>query len=569
MPARHLVVFFFAGILAGILPVSPRAQSSQQGVFRGGTTLIPVDVRVLDRDGRPVRDLTAADFVVSENGVPQTIRHFSAHALTPDTGAAGSPLRRTTPESLVTPPNRRVFLIVLGRGRLKEVSRGLDAVEAFVRERLLPQDQIAVMAWNRATHFTTDHASVLAMLGRYRERHEQIESDLRLYFTGLTGLYARALPDYAQARIDAVFYGDGPAAREVLTDELDRATRDVRRLADRQLAISIAAFNRSDVRLAELTEAETLGKNFDDYVALSRQSMHDFGNLLAGVEYLRYVEGEKRIVFMTEHGFVMPSADYDRDLGAIAADARVAVDTIQTGGVDAVGIGSDFGVPQSVNAALSSLRTVAETTGGQHSVSRYAGEAFDRILAATEFGYVLGYTPTRPVAEGGFRPIRVEVKRRGVSVSYRRGYFARVEEPTFDPRRIMAIARLNAAASHGGDIKDLKLTIKGTDVREGRQNFVDVETTIAADRIGFGLIEGRHVAALSQVILATDQEGRSEGSLTRTFDMSVSPALLDQVRQTGLKTTVRLPVTKPPIFVTVIIYDYGSDRLGRTGIRMH
>ena len=47
-------------------------------VFRAGTTLIPLDVRILDKKGRPVTDLVQSDFTVYENNVPQQIRHFSS-----------------------------------------------------------------------------------------------------------------------------------------------------------------------------------------------------------------------------------------------------------------------------------------------------------------------------------------------------------------------------------------------------------------------------------------------------------------------------------------------------------
>jgi VWFA-related protein len=572
MPARFPIVVTLAlGAVVSASGSVPFAQNSGQTVFRGSAVLVPVDVRVLDRDGKAITDLKASDFTIKENGLRQEIRHFSSHTMTADAPAADAPLRRTTPEPAITTPNRRVFLIALGRGRLKDVSGGLDALDAFVRERLLPQDQVAVIAWNRATDFTTDRAKIGAVLSRFRERHETVETELRLYFSGLAALYATAIPKYIQDHIDHVFYGaDGPPARTTLPDaRLNPAEADVRRNADQQLASTIAAFNGRDTALTELASAATLGANFDDYVALSRQTLQDFGNLLAGVEYLRFVEGEKHLVFVTEYGMLMPSADYDRDLGALAADARVAIDTIQTGGVNAGGVGSSTAVSASSGFALSALRTVAETSGGQHSVSNYADQAFDRILSATGFGYVLGYTPSKPVAEGGFRRIAVEVNRRGVNVAHRRGYFARAEPETFDPRRIMATTRLNAAANYSGDIGDLKITVKATDVREGARSLVSVETSIAADRIVFGFANGRHLAALSQIILCTDESGRSEGGLTRDFDVRVPPALFDQVRRTGIKSTVQVPVGKPPIFVKVFIYDYGSDLLGSTYVRMH
>jgi VWFA-related protein len=46
--------------------------------FRGGVDVVNVDVTVLDRNRRPVRGLTAADFTVLENGEPRPIVTFSA-----------------------------------------------------------------------------------------------------------------------------------------------------------------------------------------------------------------------------------------------------------------------------------------------------------------------------------------------------------------------------------------------------------------------------------------------------------------------------------------------------------
>jgi len=42
--------------------------------FRGGVTLIPVDVSVLERDGKPVAGLKAGDFEVKLDGRAQPVR---------------------------------------------------------------------------------------------------------------------------------------------------------------------------------------------------------------------------------------------------------------------------------------------------------------------------------------------------------------------------------------------------------------------------------------------------------------------------------------------------------------
>jgi VWFA-related protein len=53
------------------------AQQPAAPTFRGGVDVINVDVTVLDKNRRPVRGLTAADFTVLENGEPRPIVTFS------------------------------------------------------------------------------------------------------------------------------------------------------------------------------------------------------------------------------------------------------------------------------------------------------------------------------------------------------------------------------------------------------------------------------------------------------------------------------------------------------------
>lgn len=71
---RRAVVIAGLFAAAGLLPVTagPRVSASQGIVFSSGVETVRVDVSVR-RDGEAVRGLTAADFEVVDNGVPQTV----------------------------------------------------------------------------------------------------------------------------------------------------------------------------------------------------------------------------------------------------------------------------------------------------------------------------------------------------------------------------------------------------------------------------------------------------------------------------------------------------------------
>src|SRR5579884_1585240 len=86
--------------LMAVIPVMTAAQQIGQNAspqdnltatFTAGIQLVVEHVSVIDKKGRPVSGLTAKDFAITENGVPQTIRFFEEQKL-PD-----APLKPVTP----------------------------------------------------------------------------------------------------------------------------------------------------------------------------------------------------------------------------------------------------------------------------------------------------------------------------------------------------------------------------------------------------------------------------------------------------------------------------------------
>lgn len=586
-----------AGLTAGCLLLSVTTPGGQQGIpppsFRSRITIVPVDVRVLDRDGKPITDLTQQDFTITEDGVPQSIRYFSTHALTAEAPVENGPLelRRAAGPDALSPQNRRVFLILFGRGRMTGPSSELRALEEFLRKRLLPQDRVAVLAYNRGTDFTTDHEAVQAVVGRYRERHERIETDLEAYFNGLRGLYgSKHLPESLQSSIDAVFgEAAGLRPREITPGQITDARQigdDVRRTTDDlQRAELLNARTGEFTGMPDSSATNTASRmdlSFDQYIAAQVELLHDVSNLYAGIDYLRYLEGEKHLVFLTPGGVALPRLENDRTLAAVAGDARVAIDVIYVGGAPAARgprISPDGKLivefqPSTAaifrqTATVSDMRVISEMTGGQLTAFQSADRAFTRIDQATRFEYLIGYSPANAAANGAYRRITIKVARPGATLLYRQGYYATPQLIPLDRRQFVTFNRLNAAGRYEGVIDDITVTLNPPAVRRGASGQeLLVEGTIRSPRIRFTQADGVYRASLDLGVYAGDSKQQLVGDVLRKVDLRLGENSHRTFEAQGASFNVRVPLKGDPKYVKVIVYDYGADLIGTAVARI-
>jgi VWFA-related protein len=87
----------------------------------------------------------------------------------------------------------------------------------------------------------------------------------------------------------------------------------------------------------------------------------------------------------------------------------------------------------------SALRLIAEDTGGEAVVNtNNFAKGYERIVRDNSTYYLLGYYPTAEHKDGKFHNISVRVKRSGVTVRARRGYYA--PDATTKPRAPLAVA---------------------------------------------------------------------------------------------------------------------------------
>lgn len=156
------------------------AQQPQVPTFRSGVEVVRLDVTVLDKNRRPIRDLNREDFTVTVDGVEQRLVAFDQivmapvdHTLAPWTRTVAADVR----DNQVGEP--RIFIIVLDDvsapfSDLWMIRTGKEIARRIVDE-MLPGDLAAVTFTGRtkyAQDLTNDRAKLLAAIDTFSSQSD-------------------------------------------------------------------------------------------------------------------------------------------------------------------------------------------------------------------------------------------------------------------------------------------------------------------------------------------------------------------------------------------------------------
>ena len=160
-----------AATVAMLCPCFATAVVAQQApprpAFASSVDIVSVDVHVLDRSGRPLRDLEAGDFALTVDGHPRKIASAQfVSASAPEVPIAPMPADYTTNVGAAA---GRLIVVIVDRGSIQPV-RAKDVLAAAARfvSRLQPSDRVALFSIpsGPAVDFTVDHDSVASSLQR-------------------------------------------------------------------------------------------------------------------------------------------------------------------------------------------------------------------------------------------------------------------------------------------------------------------------------------------------------------------------------------------------------------------
>lgn len=199
------------------------AQAQQPPNFRGGVSLVTVDVSVVDQDGQPVTDLAAADFEIKLNNRAQPIRGFG-YLQTAPTAMAGAvgPSFDTAPvaaaaKGATTVP--RVFIVLVDDLSFSPLAGKdlLSAARRFVSS--LPATDVVGLTTTTGTltvNPTTDRAPILAAIPKISGAFQ----DPRFESSGpLDGRFTSPDQQVGLAQALAIDRGEQGVLRDVIVTE--------------------------------------------------------------------------------------------------------------------------------------------------------------------------------------------------------------------------------------------------------------------------------------------------------------------------------------------------------------
>ncbi|QOY87149.1 VWA domain-containing protein [Paludibaculum fermentans] len=428
-------------------------------VFRTSSNLVIVTVFVRDKDGKPLKNMKREDFVVTENGKPQTISVFDFQELSgppreaqtvvearPETPAAKAAAPAAAPTGSQRYRDRRLLVLFFDWSSLPEADqvRAKAAAEKFLREQMTPADLVEIVSFGSKLkveqEFTDDKDDLMRVIKRFQ-----------------TG----SMSELAAVGATNVDNSDDTAAYTADDTEFNIFNTDRKLAALDDLARTLGALPE---KKAIVYFSSGISRTGDDNQAQLRATVNSA--VRANVSF------------------------YPIDVRGLTADPPGG-SASSGGGARGTGLytgQTQSSQRQSMYDSQDTLTMLASDTGGKALLDN--NELVMGIQQAQEdlqSYYILGYYSSDERRDGQFRRVDVKIAqtsamRQQAKLDYRKGYFAEKEFKsfgTYDKEK-----QLSDALLLGDPVTELRLALEVNWFRIGKERyFVPVAVKIPGSAI--------------------------------------------------------------------------------------
>ncbi|HEX8634853.1 MAG TPA: VWA domain-containing protein [Pyrinomonadaceae bacterium] len=551
---------------------APDDNDDDDDVVRITTNLVQVDAVVVDRKGKQVTDLTPDDFEIFEDKRPQKLTNFSyiltesalPAASTETVGATRRPADKTSVPPPAPPPRRlrpeqvrRTMALVVDDLGLSFESTAFvrEALRRFVNEQMQPNDLVAIIRTSAGVgalqQFTSDK----------RQLHAAIER-VKWFMNGRGGVAAFAPLQGGDANLlGGAMGGETGGGRSPRGNVDDGNAR-----TDDDVAAELEDFRE------EIFAVGTLGAlNFV-------------------VRGMRELPGRKSVLLLSD-GFALFTPDRGRgrsdrvlqslrQLTDLANRASVVVYSIDARGLVVPGVSAADDVsgmtPQQIEDTFrdrsnflfdtqSGLAYLSEQTGGfliKNNNDLTGG--IRRVVEDQKGYYLLGYRPDNATFDRRYHRISVRVKRPGLRVRTRTGFFG-VSDENRRPSRRTRDQQLLAAITSPFASPEIRLrltTFFGNTAEDG--SFMRSMLYLDGNDVKFKREpDGKYKAVLDVVGVTFGDSGRVVESTDRIYTLTLAEDLYRKMLRDGLTYTMNVPVKKAGAYqLRMAVRDAATERTG-------
>jgi len=518
-------------VLTGTLPAQESSQTPY--TFHARSEVVLVNVTARDKKGSLVRDLTADDFTVLEDGKQQKVASFDIEntdavpepAAGPEQINVLGPLKpraeakpaEAQPAQLALKDRRLLILFFdLSAMQPDEIDRSTTAALKYVDQQMAPADLVSVVSLGSAVRVEQDFTSDRALLKQALNRLNP--SSGAGFEEGSTGT-TEGTPDTGQP-----FTADDTEYNVFNTDRRLEALRTV------ATAVSRIEQKKSLIYFSS---------------GMNRTGIENQSELRAAINAA--VRANLAIYSMDIRGLqvLVP--------GGEAQSASLRGTSPYSGRATLNALNSNFTTQET-------LVTLAGDTGGRAILdTNDFGQVFKRVQEDTSTYYMLGYHSSNPVRDGKFRRIVVQVRRPGLKLEYRRGYYAPADfqHSTREDREL----QLDQELASDLPTTDLPVYLATGYFRlADNKFFVPVSLVVPGSEIPFTHGGDQDKATLDVVGAVTDENKHPFASLRDTVKFNVRGS--QEVRRKNVQYNSGFVLPASKYHLKFVVRENQSGRLG-------
>lgn len=586
---RLLRLMVCAFCLSSALLISQEAQDDSGFTMRIDSQLVVVDVVAADIHQAAVHHLKASDFVILENGVPQQVKNFEEHI-----GGAGADLAKVGPLPVMPPGVFTNYSPVPSNGPVNILL--LDALntptsdQAFMREQLQQYLKHATAGTRIAIFGLTTRLTLL----------QGVTTNPELLKLAIRKKYPESSPLLA----DQSGNGGEPSS----------------------LSDTVSSSFGNDPNLAGMVESLQEFETRRNSMQLQLRTRYTLDALNMLARYLNGIPGRKNLIWFSgsfplnvlpdgssgdPFGAAAGFGDEFRETVNILTRSQVAVYPVDARGLMGNAVfnaansgnvyahnpsafaGDSMAFLQQTGAEHATMLQMAEETGGRAFINTndLSGAVSKAVNTGSSY-YTLTYSPKNTNWNGDFRKIEVRCTVQGVTLSYRRGYYA--EDPysansaLSEMNASPSFDSLRAAMLHGSpDSTQIIIKVRVVPASQvlsdqpAKGNYLNPALNVhgpfrsytvdlAADPSNITMHPGKnhdHEGALQFITYVYDHDGRLVILRDDRTHADLSPAAYANFERYGVFWHQEISVpAKDDYSLRIAIRDFNSDRIGAVEI---